>query len=31
MFAFEGEVGSSFARMDVFHGSHNRLTTDKAH
>ena len=25
LFAFEGEVGSSFARMDAFHGSHNRF------
>ena len=25
LFAFEAEVGSSFARMDAFHGSHNRF------
>lgn len=30
MFAFEGEVGSSFARMKIFRGSRNRLTTDRA-
>lgn len=27
LFAFEGQLGTSFARMDIFHGSHNELTT----